>query len=260
MDESQVDQVLVNLCVNARDALPSGGRLTIETANVSRPGGPAPGDYVRLTVGDDGEGMDEETLDHLFEPFYTTKEPGRGAGLGMATVYGIVTQNRGLIEVESEPGRGTRVIVHLPRYTGEMEVEPEIEEEARDHRGGETVLLVEDEKSILTVLERELADRGYTVLAFSDPRQALRQAGEYPGEIHLLVTDMVMPGMNGRELATRFAALRPAAGRLLVSGHSEVIAAAGDLEPGLHFLPKPLTGPLLAARIRQILDEKGAGH
>ncbi len=261
LDPSQVDQVLANLCVNARDAIADAGRITIETANVAfddtyAAAHPecAPGDYVLLAVTDNGCGMDAATRAHLFEPFFTTKELGKGTGLGLATVFGIVKQNRGQINVYSEPGRGTTFKLYLPR----AESPAPAAEPARTRRspgGTETLLLVEDEEQILALGQRILQRLGYTVLAARNPEEALRLIEHYGAPIHLLITDVVMPGLNGRQLHERLRALQPGLKCLYMSGYTaNVIAHQGILEAGVHFLQKPFTSESVGLRIREVLD------
>lgn len=263
MDPSQIDQILANLCVNARDAVAGNGTVTIETRNVhlddtACAGRPEfrPGDYVLLAVSDDGCGMEAEVLRHVFEPFFTTKATGRGTGLGLPTVYGIVKQNEGLIAVASEPGRGTRVELYLnPLEEPAPEAAAEEAEQPPLRGRGETVLLVEDEPSILDLGRAMLERLGYRVLAAGSPDDAIRQAETHPGEIALLVTDVVMPQMNGRELAQRLAEIRPGIPCLFVSGYpADVLADRGVLGEEIAFLPKPYTSRELAAKIRAVLD------
>ncbi len=261
MDSSQLDQILANLCVNARDAIGEAGQLTIKTGNVSFDEADvkdstevAVGDYVRLVVKDDGCGMDQETLAHLFEPFFTTKAVGKGTGLGLATVYGIVKQNGGFITVSSELNHGTTFNIHFRRYSEKV---PLLDDEgAKQAAGGgpETILLVEDEPSILSMGRRWLEKLGYTVLAAATPGEAIQLAEQHPGRIHLLVTDVIMPEMNGRDLAKRLLFHHPDLKRLYMSGYTaEVIAHHGVLEEGIHFLQKPFTLASLASKVREAL-------
>jgi len=262
MDPSQIDQILTNLCVNARDAIADVGRITIETGMVTiddaycaEHAGFIPGDFSLLVVSDDGCGMDQQTMSKLFEPFFTTKEVGKGTGLGMATVYGIVKQNNGFINVYSEPGRGTTVKIYLPWYKTAAERIRKEEAAVSDARGNETILLVEDELSILKVATAILERLGYTVLAASTPGQAIDLARVYAGEIHLLMTDVVMPEMNGRDLARNLLPLFPRLKRLFMSGYTaNVIAHHGVLDEGVNFIQKPFTGRDLAAKLRAVLD------
>jgi len=262
VDPSQIDQVLANLCLNARDAIADVGKITIETANsdfdadyCALHAGFAPGEYVRLAVSDDGCGMDKETLAHVFEPFFTTKDVGAGTGLGLATVYGIVKQNDGFINAYSEPGQGTTFSIYLPRHAGKAE-QASTEDAAEPLvRGQETILLVEDEPAILEMTKEMLELHGYVVLAAGTPGAAIRMAREHVGEIHLLMTDVVMPEMNGRDLARNLLSIYPHLKRLFTSGYSaNVIAHRGVLDDGVHFLEKPFSMKGLAAKVRQALE------
>jgi len=261
-DPSQVDQILANLCVNARDAITDTGKVSIETANVTLDDtyarthpDCAPGDYVMLAVSDTGQGMDDETRAHLFEPFFTTKELGKGTGLGLATVFGIVKQNRGLINVYSEPGQGTTFKIYLPRVEAEAVVAAQ-KAVHRSLRGTETVLLVEDEEQILNLGRRILAQQDYTVLVASTPEVALVVAARHAGPIHLLITDVVMPGMNGKELRERLRTGQPQLKCLFMSGYTaNVIAHHGVLEDGVQFLQKPFTIQTLAEKVREVLEQ-----
>jgi two-component system cell cycle sensor histidine kinase/response regulator CckA len=264
LDPSQIDQLLANLCVNARDAIAGVGKITIETENIAfdedycavHPGFPY-GEYVLLAVSDDGDGMDQEVLNHLFEPFFTTKVVGQGTGLGLATVYGIVRQNDGFINVHSEPGKGTTFKIYLPRFAGEA-LEPTAETPAETPQGrGETVLLVEDEAAILNVGRGMLERLGYTVLTAATPGEALRQAKAHAAEIQLLITDVVMPEMNGRDLAKLISDLKPGLKYLFISGYTaNVIAHRGVLDKGLFFLQKPFSMKDLAFKVRQALERE----
>ncbi|HOZ46729.1 MAG TPA: PAS domain S-box protein [Candidatus Hydrogenedentes bacterium] len=264
MDPSQIDQILANLCVNARDAIGDTGKVIISTgaaafdeAYCAEHMGFVPGDYVLLAVSDDGSGMDQETLDNVFEPFFTTKEVGRGTGLGLATVYGIVKQNDGFINVYSELGHGTTLRIYLPRYTNPADLARKERPPERMARGRETVLLVEDEPAILKLTTTMLGRLGYTVLAASMPGEAMRLAAAHPGEIHLLITDVVMPEMNGRDLANRLSSLHPGLKCLFMSGYTaNVIAHHGVLEDGVHFIEKPFSVRDLAARVREALGNE----
>ncbi|MFH1023530.1 MAG: PAS domain S-box protein [Planctomycetota bacterium] len=265
MDPAQVDQILVNLMVNARDAISGVGRIVIETANVEFDAayvkahvGAVPGRYVRIAVSDDGCGMDKETQGRLFEPFFTTKPQGKGTGLGLATVYGIVKQNLGFIDVYSESGKGTTFKIYMPRHESEEEEEEtgEARISAGAPTGTETVLLVEDEPALLELAQQLLELLGYTVLPVGSPVRAIRQATEYAGEIHLLMTDMVMPGMNGRDLRKWLGAVRPGMKCLFTSGHTvDIIAHQGVLDKGVHFLQKPFSMETLAVKLREALGE-----
>jgi PAS domain S-box-containing protein len=261
LDPSQVDQVMANLCVNARDAIAGSGKITIATANVTldagycaHHAGAVPGDYVRLTLSDDGCGMDKDVQAHLFEPFFTTKGVGEGTGLGLATVYGIIEQNRGHISVHSEPGQGTTFRLYLPRYAGPT-LAPDGANVSAGHPGGhETILLAEDEKAIRVTTQHILGRLGYTVLTAERSEEALRLAAAHVGPIHLLITDLIMPGMNGRDLARRLVELRPGLKCLFMSGYTaDVITDHGGLGEGMHFLPKPFTRDVLAHTVREVL-------
>jgi len=260
IDPSQIDQILVNLCVNARDAVGDSGKITIETGNSrfdegyrSSHGEVILGDYVLLAVSDDGCGMNRETIAHVFEPFFTTKQAGEGTGLGLATVYGIVKQNHGFINVYSESGQGTTVKIYLPRYgkTAETRLDPA---GTANPTGSETVLLVEDEPMILEMVTIMLKRQGYQVLNAATPGEALRLAEEYAGDISLLMTDVVMPEMNGRDLANTLHQHYPGLKRLFMSGYTaNVIAHHGVLDEGVNFIQKPFTMKDLAEKIREVL-------
>ncbi|MFQ5891102.1 MAG: ATP-binding protein [Gemmatimonadota bacterium] len=261
-DPGQIHQVLVNLAVNAREAMPEGGKLIIETKNVELDEAyahthesVAPGPYVMLAVSDTGHGMDEETQSQIFEPFFTTKGPGEGTGLGLATVYGIVKQSGGYIWVYSNPGLGTTFKIYLPRVPGAVErLEPSAVP-AAPLRGSETVLLVEDEPVILDLARRVLRQNGYAVLGASGAEEALRVCERHEGAIPLIVTDVVMPRMSGPKLAERLASLRPEARVLYISGYTdEVIVHHGVLAPGTAFLQKPFAAAALARKVREVLD------
>ena len=268
MDPSQVDQILVNLLVNARDAIGETGKVTIETgmavfdqAFCARHAGSIEGDYVLLAVSDDGCGMDAETLAHLFEPFYTTKKTGKGTGLGLATVYGIVRQNNGFINVYSEPGQGTTFKIYLPRHTAKAEWTAKAVAAEPSTRGHETILLVEDEPLILDIAKAMLESLGYTVLPAVTPGEALALAREHAGELHLLLTDVIMPEMNGRDLARNLLSLYPNLARLFMSGYTaNVIAHHGVLDEGVYFIQKPFSLAALAAMVRQALNASDTDH
>jgi two-component system, cell cycle sensor histidine kinase and response regulator CckA len=263
MDAVQVDQILTNLTVNARDAITGAGQITIETDNGSvnemQCAGQvdcSPGDYVILTVNDTGHGMDAETLAHIFEPFFTTKQMNKGTGMGLATVYGIIKQNGGFVNVYSEPDIGTAFRIYLPRCT-------EVDEAPRPSRalpdtissGNETVLFVEDEPALLRLGNTLLGRLGYTVLSASLPTEALELAESYDGDIHLLMTDVVMPEMNGSELAEQVRALRPGIKALFTSGYTaSVVARRGVVDEEVPFIQKPFVLPALAAKLREVLD------
>jgi len=261
IDPGQVDQILANLCVNARDAITGSGRVTIETENVRLDAGYcadhpefAPGDYVQLSVGDDGCGMDAGTRASIFEPFFTTKGEGEGTGLGLATVYGIVKQNDGVINVYSEPGQGTVFRIYLPRHAA-APLEPAAGPEAALPTGQETILLVEDEPAILALGQAMLGSLGYVVLAAGDPVTARARAADHAGAVDLLITDVVLPGMNGRELAGVLREDHPGLRTLFMSGYTaNVIAHHGVLEDGVAFLQKPFSRRDLACKVREELD------
>lgn len=262
IDPSQIDQILVNLCVNARDAIAGIGRITIETENRTfddayctfNPGF-IPGDYVQVAVSDDGCGMDRETQAHIFEPFFTTKALGKGTGLGLATVYGIVRQNRGFITLYSEPGQGTTFKIYLPRHEGRESKTPVDVTTKLNLRGRETILLVDDEPSILKMTTMLLERQGYNLLSADSPVKAIEIAEKQDGEIHLLMTDVVMPEMNGRDLAKRLHGRHPRLKCLYMSGYTaNVIAHHGVLDDGLHFIQKPFSLSALTAKLRDVLD------
>lgn len=262
MDPSQLDQILANLCVNARDAISGVGMLTVETENIrleesycdGHPGF-IPGEFVKLSVSDNGCGMDADTLAHIFEPFFTTKSLGEGTGLGLATIYGIVKQNNGFINVYTEPGRGSTFSVYFPKF-GENEEKP-AEQTARIQslKGGhESILLVEDEPAILEIAQTLLKELGYKVLAFSQPQEALDAVSGHNGDIHLLITDVIMPGMNGRDLAAQLKERFPDLRTLFMSGYTaNVIARHGVLEEDMAFIQKPFQLKAFAARVREAL-------
>jgi len=261
IDPSQLDQILANLLVNARDAIATVGKVTIGTENAlfdeaycAEHPDFSPGEYVMLAVSDDGCGMDKETRAQLFEPFFTTKVSGKGTGLGLATVYGVVKQNDGFINVYSEPGQGTTFKIYLPRCAADDVSRPEAAEVSAPPGGTETVLLVEDEEMILNLGRSMLERLGYTVLAANTVAEAMRLVGEHASEIALCITDVVMPEMNGRELAARLMAVKPALRCLFMSGYTaDVIAHRGMLENGVLFLQKPFSIQELAIKVREAL-------
>jgi PAS domain S-box-containing protein len=263
IDPSQVDQILANLCVNARDAITGVGNLIVETGNSTLGeeyctvhAGFVPGEYVKIAVSDTGCGMDKETLSRIFEPFFTTKAAGKGTGLGLSTVYGAVKQNNGFVNVYSEPGQGTTFSIYLPRYMG-MTGQARAGAAGPSMGGHETILLVEDEPTILTMTTKMLQLLGYKVLAAGSPHEAIRLAGEHSGGIHLLVTDVVMPGMNGRDLAKKLLADYSHLKCLFMSGYtSDVIAQHGILGEGVQFIQKPFSKKELAVKVRTALEQK----
>jgi PAS domain S-box-containing protein len=263
-DPGQIEQVIMNLVVNARDALPNGGRILIETSNVDLDSTYTrdhavviPGPYVLLAVTDTGVGMTPDTVGHIFEPFYTTKESGRGTGLGLSTVYGIVKQSGGYIWVYSELGKGTTFKVYLPRVTDAIPASaaPAVTASSATRKGHETILLVEDEPDLRELTEMVLSERGYTVIGAPSPAEAERLAGDNGAEIHLLLTDVVMPGISGRELAKRLTGRFPNLRVMYMSGYTyNVIARDGTLEEGISFLQKPFTPQALTEKVREALD------
>jgi two-component system cell cycle sensor histidine kinase/response regulator CckA len=260
-DPGQVEQVIMNLAVNARDAMPKGGKLTVETGNISLDETYArdhatvkPGNYVMLAVSDTGIGMDAATRAHIFEPFFTTKEQGKGTGLGLSTVYGIVKQSGGYIWVYSEVGMGTSFKVYLPRVDAAAEViQPTVA--ADPHRGHETVLLVEDEDGVRALIRQVLHRSGYTVLQARDGGEALLQCERHEGRIDLLLTDVVLTQISGTELAQRLLKIRPEMRVLYMSGYTdEAIVQHGVLSAGTSFLQKPFTNDSLARKVRDVLN------
>ncbi|HSB60893.1 MAG TPA: PAS domain S-box protein, partial [Vicinamibacteria bacterium] len=263
-DLGQVEQVIVNLALNARDAMPRGGRLTIGLRNVEvgegfvreHPGA-RPGPSVVLAVCDTGAGMSPETQSHVFEPFFTTKEVGKGTGLGLATVYGIVKQSGGYIGVQSELGRGSTFEIYLPRVEEALDGRPE-GAPVQVPRGAETILLVEDEEAVRGLVREILEGAGYRVLEAASGDDALQLSGDHAGPIHLMVTDVVMPGMSGPQLVRRMADSRPDMRILYASGYTDdALGPHGVLKPGVAFIQKPWSPDLLAARVREVLDEPG---
>jgi len=261
-DPGQIEQVIMNLAVNARDTMPNGGNLTLETANVELDEAYArghmpvePGSYVMLAVTDTGCGMDASTQAHVFEPFFTTKEPGKGTGLGLATVYGIVKQHGGNIWIYSEPAQGTAVKIYLPRVEmGAAKVESH-RAAGRELRGSETILVVEDEPDVRSLVVRLLRSMGYWVLEASRPDEALMVCLRHKGPVHLLLTDVVMPQMSGRDLLDRLRPLRPDIRVLFTSGYTEEALHRKVLKPDTAFLQKPFTEEALARKVRDVLDE-----
>jgi two-component system cell cycle sensor histidine kinase/response regulator CckA len=261
-DPAQMEQIIMNLAINARDAMPTGGKLTIETANVFLDEGYAnhhiavkPGTYVMLAVSDNGVGMDKEIQEHIFEPFYSTKGE-KGTGLGLATVYGIVKQSGGSIWVYSEPGQGTTFKIYFPRVEEGVVSKKKAEKVMESVRGTETVLVVEDEYTVRSMISLVLKDNGYTILEASNGPEALSLFYQNKDQINLLLTDAIMPGMNGRELADQITAANPTIKVLYSSGYTDnVIVHHGILEEGINFLQKPFAPSLLLSTVRMILDK-----
>jgi len=262
-DPGQIEQVILNLAVNARDAMPTGGKLIIETANVELDEdyarvhkGVTPGHYVMLSISDTGVGMSTEVKEHIFEPFFTTKEKGKGTGLGLSTVYGIVKQSGGNIWVYSEPGQGTSFKIYFPRAEEEERVLYHRETTGSLPKGNETVLLVEDEMPVRNLVAHVLRDQGYRVLVATNGEEALSMAQEYGADgIHLLLTDVVMPQMGGKELADQLKTLKPNIKVLFISGYTDnAIVHHGVLNPGTNFLQKPFSPETLTQKVREVLD------
>ncbi|MDR3554034.1 MAG: PAS domain S-box protein [Syntrophobacteraceae bacterium] len=262
IDPSQIDQMLANLAVNARDAIKGVGQITIETSNVVLEESDGalyqecvPGDYVLLAVSDNGRGMSKNVLDHIFEPFFTTKDVGQGTGLGLATVYGIVKQNQGFIHVYSEPEKGTTFRICLPGLKGETGGGETESPAGKPPEGTETVLLVEDEQSILKLGKVILKRQGYSVLTAGKPSEAIRLVEQYPGDIQLLITDVIMPEMNGKELAERITSIKPGIRCLFMSGYTaDIIARHSIIEEGVDFIQKPFSVRAMADKVREVLD------
>jgi CheY-like chemotaxis protein len=262
-DLGQLEQVIANLAVNARDAMPQGGQLTIETQNVTideddapEPGVvmPPPGSYVLLAVSDSGVGMDETTRARIFEPFFTTKGPGKGTGLGLSTVYGIVKQSQGFIWVYSEVGLGTSFKIYLP-HVAEAAGTDRSGPIVASSVGTETILLAEDNDGLRKLATRLLKPAGYTVLEAATAEEALRLLERHEGSVHLLISDVVMPGMSGRQLAEQIAQTHPGMKVLYMSGYtSDTIVRRGVLEADMPFLTKPFTAPALLQKVREVLD------
>ncbi|MDD2275782.1 MAG: PAS domain S-box protein [Smithellaceae bacterium] len=263
VDPDQMDQILVNLYVNAKDAIGGVGRIIMKTGAAALDEafcavhrGFVPGDYVTLSVSDNGCGMNQETLNRIFEPFFTTKDTGRGTGLGLSTVYGVVKQHGGFINAESEPGRGSTFTVYLPRHL-KAGIETAGNKETASVAGTETVLLVEDEPAILEMARMMLQRLGYTVLSAGKPTEAMELARSHTGEIHLLMTDVIMPEMNGRDLALSISFLHPKIRRLFMSGYpANVIARQGVLDEGVHFIQKPFSMKDLAIKLREAIENR----
>jgi PAS domain S-box-containing protein len=262
-DKGKIEQILLNLVVNARDAMPTGGKLTIETANVhldetyveEHADTQSPGCYVMLAVSDTGHGMDAETQQQIFEPFFTTKAQGEGTGLGLATVFGIVKQHDGNIQVYSESDSGTTFKIYLPQAEGKIQTPETAAAKSGSLQGTETILLVEDDKMARNLICETLTVRGYKVVEAQNPTDGLQQASETKETLHLLLTDVIMPGMNGRELYEKVTAVHPAIKVLYMSGYTDnVIVHHGMLDEGTNFLQKPFTIHDLTQKVRQVLD------
>ncbi len=261
-DPGQLGQIIINLAVNARDAMATGGRLTLATANLDLATAHQdqvalipPGHYVRLTLSDTGVGMDVETLSHIFEPFFTNKEAGRGTGLGLPVVYGIVRQNGGYIDVESQPGQGTVFKVYLPRSESAMEPTRDKMPLRAKLEGSETILIVEDELALRTLLSRFFRLYGYEVLEARDGGEALLICERHQGPIRIMLTDVVMPRMSGRELAERLTPLHPEMQVFYMSGYTDSdLAPFGILEPAKTIIPKPFRPLDLVKKVREFLD------
>jgi CheY-like chemotaxis protein len=270
-DPGQVEQVILNLVVNARDAMPRGGSLAVEAANARLGDAPlpgayfpvSPGEYVRLTVRDTGVGMDDEVKSHLFEPFYTTKPPGQGTGLGLSTVYGIVQQAGGNLTVRSGPGRGTEISVYIPAgRAGEAAPEQEARPaaEPKTKRAGETILLVEDEEVVRKLLAQVLAAQGYAVIEAGSGAAALEAVARHSGAIDLLLTDVVMSGMSGRELAEKLLAIRPGLRVLYMSGYTDdAVLRHGVYRNRMAFLGKPFSPLALVRKLKEMLEAPPPG-
>jgi two-component system, cell cycle sensor histidine kinase and response regulator CckA len=263
MDPGQINQILTNLCLNARDAISEIGKITIWTKNMileeswcSDHTDAVPGEYVLLAVTDTGCGMDRETVDHVFEPFFTTKDVGKGTGLGLAMVYGAVKQNNGLITIQSEPGSGTRFEIYLPRNADKKIGLAATDSIPSSTKGSETILVVEDEPAIMKLAVTILQNQGYTVFAAGSPKEAIRIAEAHYGSFHLLITDVIMPEMNGHALAKFLLSLHPGLKCLFISGYTDdVIARHGILDKGVHFIQKPFSMTDLSDKVRTVLDE-----
>ena len=261
VDPAQIDQIIVNLAVNSRDAMAEGGVLEISAGSAVLDeafcrdvSGVEPGPFVWIRVSDDGHGMDQDTVDHIFEPFFTTKEYGKGTGLGLPIVYGVVKQYRGIIKVNSEPDAGTTVRIYLPQAEGAL-YDPVIEADIAPSTGDETILLVEDEDAVRALTRKILASRGYTVFTAETTDDAVKICREHDGQIDLLLTDVIMPHCNGRELYYKIRDIQPSIKVLYMSGYTgDVIGDMGVSEEGFSFLQKPITVEGLTSKVRDVLD------
>ncbi len=264
MDSTQIHQILTNLCINARDAIQGAGAITIRTgiqpveeSRVAEQELCHPGDYVTLMVSDNGCGMERAIQEKLFEPFFTTKEIGKGSGLGLATIYGIVKQNQGSITFCSEPGQGTTFTIYLPQFKGENRPGPKNGSPAGPPGGRDTILVVEDDVALMKMSTAMLEKMGYQVLAVSTPEEAIRIVQDQGDQIHLLLTDLIMPRMNGHQLSRRLRALSPSLKVLFMSGYTrDTITSQGILEEGIHFIEKPFRAADLAVKVREVLDQQ----
>jgi two-component system, cell cycle sensor histidine kinase and response regulator CckA len=262
IDQSSIEQVILNLCLNSRDSMPKGGQITLQTAQTEITNVPAelnlklaPGPYVALTVRDEGSGISPETMPHIFEPFFTTKAEGKGTGLGLPTVYGIVKQSGGGISLSSTLGQGTSFTIYLPRLGDHSKQDRSVPYSQVAAGGSETILVTEDEDIVRKVLDRALRKKGYTVLAANNGKEAVKISETYTKPIHLLLTDVIMPGMNGRELADSIMQKRPGLTVLFMSGYEkETIAQRGVLEPGMAFIEKSFSVESLCHKVREVLD------
>ncbi|MDD9305270.1 MAG: response regulator [Desulfobacter sp.] len=266
IDPTQIDQIIANVGINARDAIADVGKITIETKNIyfdanycADHAGFVPGEYLLLAVSDNGSGIEPDIMDNIFEPFFTTKGLGKGTGLGLSTVYGIVKQNNGFINVYSEPDKGTTVRIFLPRHDGRAVKAFSDENKDIPLSRGETVLMVEDDGSILKLGKRMLRELGYVVLSASSPLEAVALAEKEAGHLNLLITDVVMPEMNGRELSEKLKSLWPDLKILFMSGYTaDVIAHRGVLDHGVFFISKPFSKKEMAVKVREVLDSEDA--
>jgi CheY-like chemotaxis protein len=266
-DASEMEATLLNLALNARDAMPEGGKLTIETTNAyldeeycRQHEGITPGQYVLIAMTDSGAGMSAETIDRAFEPFFTTKEAGKGTGLGLSQVYGFIKQSDGHVKIYSEPGEGTTIKLYLPRHEGDETATSADENMDSERGGGETILIVEDDDGVRQYASEILRDLNYQIIEAKDSATALRLL-DADKKFDLLLTDVVLPGKNGRELASEVERRRPGTKVIFMTGYSRnAIVHHGRLDPGTELIPKPLTERVLARKIRQVLDSRSSTH